>query len=351
MTSPIPSLLLTPSTENTFNFGSKPSRIPAITPSSEWSEFLMSGGRGVGEKEIGPLEKKAVVPLVVRNPSISKMFPQNPQDWKAMLGEYDIVSESSDGNSLSSTRSTGNDLPSTPQISPTLPDQLLSPLQISSSHLISPASFIPVTRSYNRNPPETLGYGNSLSTFQYNQPPPPLLSLPPAIQSRLSADKSRRAKDIEPITHSMITRKASVDVGGAKIVDESEKVISKGGGGALHWLGMAEEDRELHNKSGAEKKLTAIRIVKPSKRKPKAAQDEEAMANARNKSSARKLARKPVGYTPRPPNAWILYRSEQIKILKTDKDVSKKPQSDICKYKSSLRSPAINLPSALQPIR
>lgn len=45
-----------------------------------------------------------------------------------------------------------------------------------------------------------------------------------------------------------------------------------------------------------------------------------------------KSARGP-DYTPRPPNAWIIYRSEQIRVLKADAASSqtiKKPQSDIC---------------------
>jgi hypothetical protein len=39
------------------------------------------------------------------------------------------------------------------------------------------------------------------------------------------------------------------------------------------------------------------------------------------------------GYTPRPANAWILYRSEQIRVLKEDSTDStvKRPQSDVCK--------------------
>ncbi|KAM0752886.1 hypothetical protein T439DRAFT_378649 [Meredithblackwellia eburnea MCA 4105] len=47
--------------------------------------------------------------------------------------------------------------------------------------------------------------------------------------------------------------------------------------------------------------------------------------------SASKSAKRPEGHTPRPPNAWILYRSEQIRALKSDKELSKKPQSDISK--------------------
>lgn len=48
-------------------------------------------------------------------------------------------------------------------------------------------------------------------------------------------------------------------------------------------------------------------------------------------SRPRKPKIKPEGHTPRPPNAWILYRSAQIQILMSDANVSKKPQSDICK--------------------
>ncbi|KAM0756316.1 hypothetical protein T439DRAFT_278173, partial [Meredithblackwellia eburnea MCA 4105] len=47
--------------------------------------------------------------------------------------------------------------------------------------------------------------------------------------------------------------------------------------------------------------------------------------------AASKSAKRPEGHTPRPPNAWILYRSEQIRALKSDKELSKKPQSDISK--------------------
>lgn len=44
-----------------------------------------------------------------------------------------------------------------------------------------------------------------------------------------------------------------------------------------------------------------------------------------------KAAKRVDGYTPRPPNAWILYRSQQIRNLKQDPELSKKPQSDISK--------------------
>ncbi|KAM0790661.1 hypothetical protein ACM66B_004521 [Microbotryomycetes sp. NB124-2] len=40
---------------------------------------------------------------------------------------------------------------------------------------------------------------------------------------------------------------------------------------------------------------------------------------------------KPENHTPRPPNAWILYRSAQIQRLKADAIVSKKPQAEISK--------------------
>ncbi|KAK4052413.1 hypothetical protein OIV83_002215 [Microbotryomycetes sp. JL201] len=40
---------------------------------------------------------------------------------------------------------------------------------------------------------------------------------------------------------------------------------------------------------------------------------------------------KPENHTPRPPNAWILYRSAQIQRLKADAVVSKKPQAEISK--------------------
>lgn len=48
-----------------------------------------------------------------------------------------------------------------------------------------------------------------------------------------------------------------------------------------------------------------------------------------------KKVKKPEGYVGRPPNAWILYRSEQIRILKADNTTLKKPQSDICQCNSS----------------
>ena len=46
----------------------------------------------------------------------------------------------------------------------------------------------------------------------------------------------------------------------------------------------------------------------------------------------RKLKNRGPDYQPRPPNAWILYRSAQLKILKEDQSVASKPQSDICTY-------------------
>lgn len=44
----------------------------------------------------------------------------------------------------------------------------------------------------------------------------------------------------------------------------------------------------------------------------------------------RRYRSKPKDHAPRPPNAWILYRSAQIQILKKDEELSRKPQSDIC---------------------
>ncbi|KAK4057042.1 hypothetical protein OIO90_001942 [Microbotryomycetes sp. JL221] len=45
----------------------------------------------------------------------------------------------------------------------------------------------------------------------------------------------------------------------------------------------------------------------------------------------RRQRSKPDGHTPRPPNAWILYRSAQIQKLKADAVVSRKPQAEISK--------------------
>ncbi len=38
------------------------------------------------------------------------------------------------------------------------------------------------------------------------------------------------------------------------------------------------------------------------------------------------------GHQPRPANAWILYRSAQIQKLRTDEELAKKPQSEVCEY-------------------
>jgi hypothetical protein len=46
--------------------------------------------------------------------------------------------------------------------------------------------------------------------------------------------------------------------------------------------------------------------------------------------------KKPEGYTLRPPNSWILYRSEKIRLLKSESTGPKKPQSDICESTSPL---------------
>ena len=40
--------------------------------------------------------------------------------------------------------------------------------------------------------------------------------------------------------------------------------------------------------------------------------------------------------TPRPPNAWILYRSDQLKVIRDDPVISKKPQADISKLIAAL---------------
>lgn len=60
-------------------------------------------------------------------------------------------------------------------------------------------------------------------------------------------------------------------------------------------------------------------------------------------STKKNKAGKPAGYTPRPPNAWILYRSEQIRVLKEDANSStvKKPQSDICESPLSINCPRL----------
>ena len=44
----------------------------------------------------------------------------------------------------------------------------------------------------------------------------------------------------------------------------------------------------------------------------------------------RRLKNRGPDYQPRPPNAWILYRSAQLKVLKEDEALASKPQSDIC---------------------
>lgn len=43
------------------------------------------------------------------------------------------------------------------------------------------------------------------------------------------------------------------------------------------------------------------------------------------------VPKKPEGYAPRPPNNWILYRSEQIRLLRSESSGPRKPQSDISK--------------------
>lgn len=50
--------------------------------------------------------------------------------------------------------------------------------------------------------------------------------------------------------------------------------------------------------------------------------------------SPRKRPKYADSYTPRPPNAWILYRSEQIRVLRKDATMIKKPQSEICWWHS-----------------
>ena len=137
-------------------------------------------------------------------------------------------------------------------------------------------------------------------------------------------------------------------------------------GGAAAWLSLAESERpfvadalpssapatttvferRLALSSGDRKPIKAegSEVKKPSrargstKPKPtlakKASVDEIAPAVETQKVAAprqRKPKVKPEGHTPRPPNAWILYRSAQIQILKSDSNISKKPQSDICK--------------------
>lgn len=65
-------------------------------------------------------------------------------------------------------------------------------------------------------------------------------------------------------------------------------------------------------------------------KKPRKARKAPSPVAGEVRTAPKKSGTKPEGYTPRPPNAWILYRSEQIRILKSDKETSGKPQSDIC---------------------
>ena len=71
------------------------------------------------------------------------------------------------------------------------------------------------------------------------------------------------------------------------------------------------------------KKIKKLKVVEQLKEEGNETMKEE-------KKISVKKAKKPEGYVGRPPNAWILYRSEQIRILKTDNAKIKKPQSDIC---------------------
>lgn len=82
---------------------------------------------------------------------------------------------------------------------------------------------------------------------------------------------------------------------------------------------------KLSKTSPAQKKSTA-KLVK-AHAKP------DTSPTASTKKIKELKGSKAPGYTPRPANAWILYRSEQIRVLKEDSTDStvKRPQSDVCK--------------------
>lgn len=48
-------------------------------------------------------------------------------------------------------------------------------------------------------------------------------------------------------------------------------------------------------------------------------------------SKPKRERKKKEGHQPRPANAWILYRSAQIQKLRTDDELAKQPQSEVCK--------------------
>lgn len=94
-------------------------------------------------------------------------------------------------------------------------------------------------------------------------------------------------------------------------------------------------NRTIYGNEPIASATTGFTDMQPLLKKPKV----KAPTAAAIKRAA-KLAEKALKGLPthvgRPPNAWILYRSEQIRILKSENSLLKKPQSDICQSHFSL---------------
>lgn len=115
------------------------------------------------------------------------------------------------------------------------------------------------------------------------------------------------------------------------------KDASRKGKGAVEWLELDEADRaELTEKGSAAYKKAHGKVKVP--RVTKKAKLEAARLLREGSRSGGTVKERKTGpkkandldHVPRPPNAWILYRSEQIRVLKQDQETSRKPQSEIC---------------------
>lgn len=304
-----------------------PARSPPRRPSTEWSEFFKLG---MCEEDVDPLEAPYIGSRRSSRLSISAGV-ENQEDWSTLLGDFDFNGHAPNpssafrltpGGRLVLPSSSTFPLPSATFLNLTLPP----PLSIRSKGnpfdpLTPPSSATPEPKL--AAPPKRLPtkYQAALPALTY-QPLSPNSTTPPLSES----------SDIHPVSPpSIVADVARPEISISRRISISDRVTR--GGGAATWLGMAAEDREHHLNEGVVKPTVKVKAKRVRKEQD---YDGPAAVAARTTSTARKLARKPEGYTPRPPNAWILYRSEQIRLLKQDREVSKKPQSDICTLSNTL---------------
>lgn len=191
-------------------------------------------------------------------------------------------------------------------------------------------------------PPEPSPYLHPLQYASYEGRPAPSPHSPPVYRFPPPSDPIPADPLPAPEGYSSVMppRKARSPVQKREEKDDSHIVLdaSRKGKGAAEWLELDEADRaELTEKGSAayqkaKGKAKVPRVTKKAKLEAArlAREGFKPAVAAKERRTGPKKSNDP-DHVPRPPNAWILYRSEQIRVLKQDQETSRKPQSEISK--------------------